>query len=669
MAASASRRDRVLLLHCYPPTPCLYPFEKGLRELGHEVIAFGPEGAYGDDTQFRALEPDCHYTPVPPSPTVDELFDMAGGRPDWLLYLHPNGALLPRGLRDCPVPTVGWLTEEYKFADVDQRLYYYFDLAPTAFPQIAEMYRERGYDHRVCFNFTGCNWLQPDVIPDERPIDVAFVGMTEPVLSRDRCLELEKLLRLRQHGINVAIRGGVFLRDMLNLYAQSKIVFQHSGQGDNNLTYRVSEAMSAGALVLARRPAHVGGMGDNPLVDGKHIVYYDDFDEAEALIRYYTTHEEERRAIADKATRYIEEQYPWVRQIEWFLDEFVYRIPGDFLERRHARLARFGVDGRQELMDYARYFMVGTGLGGLGRSLIEEIPDWETDTGARTLHGLCCLADQDAAAYAADLSFVLERCPERPLALYNHAVLLFSQRETIGREEALRDLLPIVLRFEALDVDDFEGEAVDGVASTLGSMRVRLHTARAHFDFPPGRERGRRLYEIYMWHLHLAVGTLHSELRQWESAIARFNSALELMPDDGYVMADLARALTHAGRVEEAIESYAAAVKAEPFFHGARLQLGTLLLVSGRPREATALMTDTIVTSLRPDVARYEAYRLLAKAYAQDGDNTSARKTLVSASQELRANASRTDVISTDKVETLQESFRALARTLRASSG
>ncbi|MEO2003035.1 MAG: hypothetical protein ABGY41_02935, partial [Candidatus Poribacteria bacterium] len=118
--SSASRRDRVVLLHCYPPTPCLYPFEKGLRELGHEVIAFGPTGMYGDSSQFRALEPDCHYTAVPPAISVDELFDLAGGQPDWLLYLQPNGALLPRGLRDCPVPTVGWLTEEYKSADVDQ---------------------------------------------------------------------------------------------------------------------------------------------------------------------------------------------------------------------------------------------------------------------------------------------------------------------------------------------------------------------------------------------------------------------------------------------------------------------------------------------------------------------------------------------------------------------
>lgn len=667
--SSASRRDRVVLLHCYPPTPCLYPFEKGLRELGHEVIAFGPAGMYGDSSQFQALEPDCHYTAVPAAISVDELFDLAGGQPDWLLYLQPNGALLPRGLRDCPVPTVGWLTEEYKSADVDQGLYYYFDLAPTPFPQIARMYHDRGYDHRVCFNFTGCNWLQPDVNPDERPIDVAFVGTTNPVLSRDRCRELEKLLRLRQFGINVAVRNGVFLRDMLNLYAQSKIVFQHSGQGDNNLTYRVSEAMSAGALVLARRPEHVGGMGDHPLVEGKHIVYYDDFDEAEALIRHYSTHEDERRAIADEATRYIEQEYPWVSQIEWFLDEFVHRIPEDFLERRHDRLARFGVDERRELMDYARYFVVSVGHGTQARSLVEEIPNWETDADARILHGLCCRVDMDPDAYQDDIDFIADAGAECPLSLYNHAALVFSGREELGYKLALEELLSLGRRLEAMDPDDFEGAAIDGAASTATSLRERLEVARAHFDLPPGRERGRRLYSIYSWYMETSIGTLHSDLEQWELAITRFEKALEFTPDDGYIMADLGRALLHAGRTEDALELARAAVKAEPFFTGGRLGLGTLLLATGNVGETVALMLDTLVTSLRSDASHYEAYGLLVQAHAQGGDIVRARKALVAASRELNANASGTEVISAAAVEGFQQTFRAMSRSLRASAG
>jgi tetratricopeptide (TPR) repeat protein len=666
MASSERKRDRVLLLHCHPPTPCLYPFEKGLRDLGHEVIAFGPEGNYGDTAQFRALEPDSHYTSVPPLVTIDELFDLAGGQPDWLLYLQPNGPLMPRGLRDCPVPTVGWLTEEYKSADVDQGLYYYFDLAPTAFPQIAQMYHERGYDHRACFNFTGCNWLQPDAIPDERTIDVSFVGMTNPILSRDRCLELEKLLRLRSKGIEVVVRGGVFLKDMLNLYARSKIVFQHSGQGENNLTYRVSEAMSAGALVLSRRPAHVGGMGDNPLIEGKHIVYYDDFDEAEELIRHYTTHEDERRAIVDEATRYMEQQYPWVRQIEWFVDECVHNIPDDFLARRHARLARFGVDERRERLDYALYFILGAGHPTSARTLVEEIPGWETDIDARVTHAAACVAMQDVGAYTRDVRYFIAQ-GVHPLALYNHTAVLFSQREHLGRENTLESILLILRRFERLDPDDFEEGAIEGASLAPALTRVRLEVARAHFDYPSGPARRGRLWHLYLWAIRVAVSTLHKELGQFPLAVAGYRSALTLMPDDGHTMVDLARALSAAGRVNRAIPFYEKGIALEPFMYIARLELATLFLEAGRARDAANLLADTIVTGIRRDAPYFVAFRLLALAHMHSGNAAAALEVAQTGSAQFEMVALETDELGEEDIKELRAAFRDLSQEARSS--
>ncbi len=665
MAGAARGRDRVLLLHSYPPTPCLYPFEKGLRELGHEVVAFGPEGDYGDAEQFQTLEPGCHYTGVPPTPTVDELFDLAGGQPDWLLYLQPNRPLLPRGLRDCPVPTVGWLTEEYKSADLDQGLYYYFDLAPTAFPQIARMYEERGYDNRPCFNFTGCNWLQPDVTPHERTIDVAFVGVTHPVLSRERCRELEKLLRLRGKGFEVVVRGGVYLRDMLNLYARSKIVFQHSGQGANNLTYRVSEAMSAGALVLSRRPEDVGGMGDQPLVEGKHIVYYDDFDEAEELIRFYTTHEQERRAIVDEATRYVEEQYPWVDQIERFVDDFVYSIPDDFLERRQERLARFAVDARRERLDYARCFILGAVAGAPARALVEEIPGWETDADARAVHGVACMATGDVEAYSEDLAFITGNGPHA-LALYNHAIVLFSQRKGMGRENALQHILSVLRRFERLSPDDLQGDAVEGAVAHLVPTRARLEVALAHFNFPPGAARRQRLCHLYLWSMRLAVATLQRELGQFALAIASYRDALALMPDDGHAMAHMAHALDQVGRPNDAIPVYEKAIALEPFLYTARLQLATLLLVADRAQDAADLLEDTVLTGIERDAAYFEAYQLLSRAHAQTGNAAAALHTLQTGSDQLEILVLETDQLSESDVTKLRTGFRALSQALRS---
>ena len=160
----------------------------------------------------------------------------------------------------------------------------------------------------------------PDVAPGPRSVDVGFVGTISPTLSRTRCKELERLLLLRREGINVVTREGVFLVDMLNFYADSKIVFQHSGQGPNNLTFRISEAMAAGALVLAGRPEEVGDLVGQQLVEGEHIVYYDSWEEAVELIHHYRSNEEDRARISEAGRRLILDEFPWHRQIEYFVD-------------------------------------------------------------------------------------------------------------------------------------------------------------------------------------------------------------------------------------------------------------------------------------------------------------------------------------------------------------
>ena len=66
--------DRVLILHSYPPTPCLYTFEKGLRELGHDVVSVGPTSPDADSSQFRELEPQCSYLSAEPDVHLDEIF-------------------------------------------------------------------------------------------------------------------------------------------------------------------------------------------------------------------------------------------------------------------------------------------------------------------------------------------------------------------------------------------------------------------------------------------------------------------------------------------------------------------------------------------------------------------------------------------------------------------
>lgn len=636
--------QQVLLLHSYPPTPCLYPFEKGLRELGFEVVSIGPEGEYGDAAQFRAVEPDCRYLSAPADAHVEDLFRLAGSVPDWLMYLQPNGTFFPRGLVDCPVPTVGWLIDDYKFADMDQHLYYYFDLAPTAFPQLESLYRERGYDHRVCFNFIGANWLTPDEEFTARPIDVAFIGTLDPHLSRTRCRELEKLRRLAREGIKVFVNNGIFLKEMLRVYAQSKIVFQHSGQGENNLTYRVSEAMCAGALVLSKRPKHLGGLGEKTLEEDLHIVYYEDFEEAAEKIRYFANHEDERRRIAENGKRYVQAEFPWVEQIRRFVEECVRGIPPDFRARRKERLERFKVDARRERLDLARYFVMVGKRGDVAQKLLEEIPDWQSDPHVRGARALAGIVGGDSTTYTEDIAATNRLCPNHPLILYNHAVLFFDHRKVVGQARALQANMDAILVLKRLDASQLsDAEMMEGIYLPMDIKRFRLEVAQAHMDYPPGERRWKRLHALYLFQLYKNLGTLQREAGHWQKSVHPLKQALDILPDDGYIYAMLGDAYAHQGQRGEAIAAYGRAVALEPFFIEAQRELARLFVEDRRFADATAFISDVLLSHLTADENRIELYLLLSRAFAGLGDSQAASAQLEEGRRELETGVIRTN--------------------------
>ncbi|MBT5533133.1 glycosyltransferase family 1 protein, partial [Candidatus Poribacteria bacterium] len=568
--------DKVLLLHSYPPTPCLYGFEKGLKALGHEVVCVGPRVDRAYEEQFRRLEPECEYIEAPaPDVELSRLFELAGGALDWVLLLQPDGAFLPRGLRDCPVPTIAWWTHEAKYADIDQSLYYYFDAAPTVLGSYSNTCHERGLDNCPCFNFIGMNWLQPEVVDGDRPIDVAFVGSLNRALSRLRGRELEKLLQLSDEGIEVVVREGVYLDHMLDLYARSKIVWQHSGQGGNNLTFRVSEAMSAGALVLAPRPYDFAGLGDGAIEDGTHLVFYDDFDEARDLIRHYIAHEDERRHIADAGLRHLTEERPWLGEVERFVDEVVDAIPPDFLGRRHERLRRHGVDARRERMDYARYFFM-YGEFAVARRLYEDTPDWSEDATLLHHRSLAAVHEGQQVDYLGVVHEVLSEHPDHLIALFNCVCVVCVNRSAMGATNALRALRQLLTAMQRSDPGSWTVDAVEGPYIAVQMRRLRLEIAQAYLDFPRGMERWRRLRDLYVHETLRNVGVLLAECERWEDAIIMFRNALRILPDEGPTMAQEALAWSTLGIQDRAAALYARAVESEPFFWGERAKLAQI---------------------------------------------------------------------------------------------
>ncbi len=625
---------RVLVLHSYPPTPCLHTFHKGLRELGHEVHAVGPASNYGAIDAWAKADPECAYTRVEPNADMDTALRGAPWDPDWVLYLRPNVPFLPRGLDDSHVPVVAWLEDEFKFADMYHRLAYYFDLVGTSYPEIVSSFQSHGFDNWACFNYFTASWLTPrfdaraDASADARPIDISFIGHSSPVQSRLRCLELEKLSRLSRKGVGVYVREGIYLHDQMDVYRRSKIVFQHSGQGPPNMTYRLGEAMAAGAMVLARRPNELGGL-EKPLQEGVHVVYYDDFDEAEELIAYFLSHEAERRAIADAGYRYACVESSWTQQVKAFLDRHVYPMPAGHLQRRRARLARFGVDDRQRHIDRAWYLFTSGVDAAPVRAELERVPGWRADPYVRSLYSTV-----GSPHYSDDIGFVLRERPGHVLTYYNHAARLFLMRDRYGAEHVLRAVQTAITTFARSPARSLENEDIEGF-TVMTDLRLRPEITKAYLERTPGEDRRRHLHGLLMAQLYKNRGIVLYESGQHAEARKALVRAAQTLVDDGVTQIYLARVAGVTGDDQEAADRYAQCMTLEPYFGEAFTEYAALLLRTGRLDDAAHLAEQWLASYIHADATRLIVYATLAEAHILRGRHNDATAALDRGVREL----------------------------------
>lgn len=322
----------VLILHSYPPTPCLYGFEKGMRELGFDVTVAANICDYGDREQFKELEPNYELLEITTDrPLLLDLFNQMRKMPDCVMYLHPNNFYLPSDLGRCPVPTIGWLTEEYKCRELYEILFPYFDLAPTSFVTIAAQDADLGYDNRPYFDFRWLQWLKPNNFPATRSVDVGFVGAIGVSGVTDK-RDAELMLLLSHTKID--IRSNLWLKELLDFYTNCKIVWQHGGQGENNLTYRISEATAAGAAIISKRPENRDLAG---LVENEGILLYDTHQEFKEKISQVLEDESYRCWLVDNARLLMVGDNHFAKQVERFVG-MIDALPDNFLELRKERM-------------------------------------------------------------------------------------------------------------------------------------------------------------------------------------------------------------------------------------------------------------------------------------------------------------------------------------------
>jgi GT2 family glycosyltransferase/tetratricopeptide (TPR) repeat protein len=256
-----------------------------------------------------------------------------GWKPDFVVLYLPYTSI-PACLWAAPVPLVGLAADWTLLWHWYRHCLRQCDLVLTD-PAGVETLAREGISQAVPANLFGGERVlwESDWPEGPRDIDILFVGNVQSAVQRERLAWLGRLARLGEH-YRVAIHTGVFGAEYRALLSRSRVVFNRSLHGECNK--RVIEAAAAGALLFQEvGNREIGGY----LRAGEEFVEYE-ASNLEERLEHYLKHEEERRAVADRARAQVR-----AYSFEQLWDEQVGRIEAAWpdLERRiQQRLARTG---------------------------------------------------------------------------------------------------------------------------------------------------------------------------------------------------------------------------------------------------------------------------------------------------------------------------------------
>src|SRR5262249_5277211 len=147
---------------------------------------------------------------------------------------------------------------------------------------------------------------------------------------------------------------------------------------------------------------------------------------------------------------------------------------------------------------------------------------------------------------------------------------------------------------------------------------VRCGSGRGRQAEPTaGRGRGREQDPLSLV-THAAVGDVLFFARRYERAVAYYRRCVELDPTFGPGHTDMARALEHLGRHDEAIAEFRAGMSTTAGAEApASTGLATLLAAAGRRDEALRMLDELVAGSARQYVSPYG----IASAFAVAGEN------------------------------------------------
>lgn len=232
------------------------------------------------------------HADTPPAVDIRALVERIPQQVSLIVHPEPFTVILPRGLADVAVPTLGFQCDVYAYTH--RRLLYsmLFDYAAILHPGFEEPFRRAGHPGTVTLPFG----IDPQEFFDsgqERIFEVASVGRLHPNLYKTRLNVLAALSR--EFKMNAWDRFVEF-DEVPSVYRSARIAINVPRDDyPIDVSLRFAEAMACGAMFLTRTPTEMTSLG---FKENVHYVGYHDPVEVPGIVRRYLADELSRQRIA-----------------------------------------------------------------------------------------------------------------------------------------------------------------------------------------------------------------------------------------------------------------------------------------------------------------------------------------------------------------------------------
>lgn len=253
-----------------------------LREIKGLTLALRRAGY-----RLTCLEPDTR-----PDIHIRDLIKKCPEAPSLIVHPEPWVPVLPRGLTEVAIPTVGIQCDVYAFTHRRLRYSMLFDYVAVLHPGFEKVFRDAGHSRTITLPFAA----DPEYFFDSdqsRVYEIASVGRLFSSLYKSRMEILSSLSR--EFKMNEWQRNHNY-SEVPSVYRASKIVINVPRDDfPTDVSMRFAEAMACGALFLTRVPSEMTALG---FEENVHFCGYRDPKEIPGIARKYLRDEEARRRIA-----------------------------------------------------------------------------------------------------------------------------------------------------------------------------------------------------------------------------------------------------------------------------------------------------------------------------------------------------------------------------------